>query len=265
MQWVILFHLDITEKYSAPLTSITNDSVRDLLKWYIRQEKLTKDAFEEWNNLKEQRLRPFFSKHGIHNTEEVFNDNNIYDFYSMTSNDLLEKDKLKEQYGSTELDELLFDLRFKTSWVYSNLNILKNANNQLEQVLVNNLSKTEHRKLIKRIPRKALDDLISGNRTIDEIIEMIKMQDKNEPVYIVSESEMNSFGYLLLRQNKNEDALKIFKLNTELYPNTSNTYDSYGECLLILGDKVNGIKAYQKSLELDPDNANAKYVLSEME
>lgn len=264
LEWVIYFHLDITEKYSTSLTNITNDSIRDLLKNYIRQEKGTKDAFDEWNKLKEQRLRPFFNKHGIHNTEEVYNDSNLYDFFPMTSNVLLEKDKLKEQFGTTELDELLFDLRFKTSWVYSNLDNLKNANNNLEHVLVNNLSKTEHGKYIKRIPRKSISDLVSSNTTIDEIIEIIKKDDKNEPVYIISEREINSFGYLLMEQNKNEEGLKIFKLNTELYPNAYNTYDSYGECLLILGDKENGIKAYKKSLELNPNNSHAKDVISEL-
>ena len=68
-----------------------------------------------------------------------------------------------------------------------------------------------------------------------------------------------------MNQGKKEDALKIFKLNTELYPNSSNTFDSYGECLLKLGDKENAVKAYKKSLELNPKNQNAKRVLSEME
>ena len=61
---------------------------------------------------------------------------------------------------------------------------------------------------------------------------------------------------------KSNEALKLFKLNIELYPNAFNTYDSYGECLLKLEDKENAIKAYEKSLELNPDNENAIEVLS---
>ena len=68
-----------------------------------------------------------------------------------------------------------------------------------------------------------------------------------------------------MRQDKNNDALKLFKLNIELYPNEFNVYDSYGEILLKMGDTENGIKAYKKSLELNSDNTNAKIILSEFE
>ena len=55
----------------------------------------------------------------------------------------------------------------------------------------------------------------------------------------------------------------LFRLNTELYPDSWNPYDSYGESLLEVGDTINGIKAYAKSLELNPDNYNAIEVLKE--
>ena len=68
-----------------------------------------------------------------------------------------------------------------------------------------------------------------------------------------------------MTQDKNDDALKVFKLNTELYPNSSNVFDSYGECLLKIGEKKNAIKAYRKSLKMNPKNKNAERVLSEIE
>ena len=61
-----------------------------------------------------------------------------------------------------------------------------------------------------------------------------------------------------MKEGKKEEALKIFKLNTELYSNSFNTFDSYGECLLELGDKENAIIAFKKSLELNPENKNAE-------
>jgi len=112
---------------------------------------------------------------------------------------------------------------------------------------------------------KNLSGLVSSGKTTDEIIEIIKNQDNDKPNYDISENQINRLGYLLMRQEKNQDALKLFKLNTELYPNGFNTYDSYGECLLKLGDTENAIKAYQKSLELNPNNTNAKIMLSQFE
>ena len=112
---------------------------------------------------------------------------------------------------------------------------------------------------------KNLSELVSSGKNTDEIIEIIKIQDNDKPNYDISENQINRLGYLLMRQDKNEDALKIFKLNTELYPNGFNTYDSYGECLMKLGDTENAIKAYQKSLELNSDNTDAKIMLSQFE
>jgi tetratricopeptide (TPR) repeat protein len=264
LEWIFPFHLSISEKYTESLSAITNDTIRDLLKYYIAQEKGTSDAYGEWNKLKVQRLRPFFNKHGIHNTEAVFHADR-YAFSPLLSTNLIDYPKLIEQYGSTELDELLFDLRFKTSWIFSNLNSLKDANYNLELALIGELHKAKLDNNIKRMNPKKLPDLMKSGKTIEEIVEIINKDDKSVPVYDISESEINRIGYDLMNQDNIEYALQIFKLNTELYPNAYNTYDSYGECLLRIGDRINAIKAYRKSLELNPYNESAKGVLAKIE
>lgn len=81
--------------------------------------------------------------------------------------------------------------------------------------------------------------------------------------YNVSEQGINDLGYELMHANKTEAALKIFKLNTELYPGGYNTFDSYGECLMKLGQKQESLKAYKRSLELNPKNDNARKILEQ--
>ncbi|MUU79447.1 hypothetical protein [Winogradskyella endarachnes] len=113
---------------------------------------------------------------------------------------------------------------------------------------------------IERVTQKykTLDKLINTGKTSDEIIAVIKAQDRKDPEYNISERYINSLGYYYLNTKKQpEDALKIFKLNIELYPESWNPYDSYGECLVHIGDIENGIKNYKKSLELNPENENA--------
>lgn len=122
----------------------------------------------------------------------------------------------------------------------------------------------EQREKINNLNRKKLTELLDEGKTIDEIIHFVKNEDAKTSQYDLRETWFNHFGFSLIREGKKEDALKIFKLNTELYPNEFNTFDSYGECLLDLGDKKNAIKAYKKSLELNPKNKNAKKILSEM-
>lgn len=123
----------------------------------------------------------------------------------------------------------------------------------------------EQREKIKNLNRKKLTELQNQGKNIDEIVQYIKQEDIKNSEYDLSESWINYFGYRLMSQGEKEDALKIFKLNTELYPDGFNTFDSYGECLLELGNKDSAIIAFKKSLELNPENENAKKVLAEID
>jgi len=102
------------------------------------------------------------------------------------------------------------------------------------------------------------------NNEIKKTIELIKIENKKgqKSTYNTSEGEINSFAYELLNSGKKNDALEVFTLNTELYPEEFNTFDSLGQCLLLLGKKEEGIKAYEKSLKLNPKNENARQVIN---
>ncbi|CAN5543247.1 hypothetical protein BH10ACI1_BH10ACI1_06010 [soil metagenome] len=82
---------------------------------------------------------------------------------------------------------------------------------------------------------------------------------KNNPInaYLNFESEINTIGYRLLGMKKNDEAVEIFKLNVELYPESFNVYDSLAEGYMNQGNKELAIKFYKKSLEINPNNTNA--------
>lgn len=79
------------------------------------------------------------------------------------------------------------------------------------------------------------------------------------------ENSLNLFGYQVMAQSKFEDALKIFQLNAELFPESFNVYDSIGEVYLKMGDKNKAVQNYKKSLKLNPGNKSAKKVLENIE
>ncbi len=83
--------------------------------------------------------------------------------------------------------------------------------------------------------------------------------------YIFSEGQLNNLGYQLMGKEKINDAIEIFKLNVEAYPEASNPYDSLGEAYMKNGNKELAIKNYKKSLELNPDNTNAVEMLKKIE
>lgn len=113
--------------------------------------------------------------------------------------------------------------------------------------------------------KRDLNELLIEGKSIPDLIALIKNSNVEDSEFNVSEGGINMLGYQLMGEGKNEDALKIFKLNTELYADAYNTYDSYGECLVKIGRVKEGIAAYKKSLELNPGNTNATKVLAELE
>jgi glyoxylase-like metal-dependent hydrolase (beta-lactamase superfamily II) len=82
--------------------------------------------------------------------------------------------------------------------------------------------------------------------------------------YYFDEVEMNRLGYQLINQNKLKEAIEIFKMNVEFYPETWNVYDSLGEGYMLLGEKEPAIKYYEKSLEINPDNTNGVAMLERL-
>jgi len=88
---------------------------------------------------------------------------------------------------------------------------------------------------------------------------------KQAAIYDFIEPELNTLGYRLLRAGKTKEAVEIFKLNVESYPQGFNTYDSLAEAYLNLNERELAIANYKKSLELNPKNTNAIEALKKLE
>jgi len=82
---------------------------------------------------------------------------------------------------------------------------------------------------------------------------------------LLNEARINWSGYYLLWNDRLDEALKVFELNTELYPMGSNTWDSLAEAYMKKGDKEKAIMYYKKSISMDPKNENAKKMIEKME
>ncbi len=76
---------------------------------------------------------------------------------------------------------------------------------------------------------------------------------------------MNSLGYQLLEARKVDEAIVVFELNVETYPDYANGWDSLGEGYMVRGDYATAIRHYEKSLELDPNNGNATDMIHRMQ
>lgn len=80
----------------------------------------------------------------------------------------------------------------------------------------------------------------------------------------LSEAQVNRLGYWMLGRKRIDEAIEVFKMNVEDYPDSSNVYDSLGEAYEMKGDKEQAIKNYKRSVELNPNNTNGIQKLKQL-
>jgi CubicO group peptidase (beta-lactamase class C family) len=107
----------------------------------------------------------------------------------------------------------------------------------------------------KRPVRQALQQTID-EQGVDAAITLYHELKSSQPPEAFDEYLLNTLGYGLLRAEQIDDAILIFKLNVEEYPDASNPYDSLGEAYAEAGQLDLAIENYEKSVELNPENTN---------
>ena len=80
-----------------------------------------------------------------------------------------------------------------------------------------------------------------------------------------SEGQLNQWGYALASTGKLTDAIEIFKLNVENFPQSANVYDSLGEAYSRHGDRDLALTSYRKALALDPKSTSAPAAIKRLE
>ncbi len=117
-------------------------------------------------------------------------------------------------------------------------------------------------------PRASLVDEMMKTPSADGkqlIARYRELKAKAPDQYDFREEELNHLGYTFLQRGRVVDAIDIFQLNVEAYPQSFNVYDSLGEAYAAHGDREPAIKNYRKSLELNPKNTNAAEAIRRLE
>jgi tetratricopeptide (TPR) repeat protein len=117
-------------------------------------------------------------------------------------------------------------------------------------------------------PRKSIAQTLSvtiASRGVDAAVQQYHDLKSTQPtVYNFDEHELDNFGYQLLRAKKIKDAVRIFQLEVETFPQSSNAYDSLGEAYMNDGNKPLAIANYEKSLVLNPKTHNGELMLQKL-
>jgi tetratricopeptide (TPR) repeat protein len=86
-----------------------------------------------------------------------------------------------------------------------------------------------------------LEDALAG-------YQRLRAADPADPA--VAETRLNQLGYGFLEKKQPEKAMSILRLNTQLYPDSANTWDSLGEATEAAGDTAVAVALYRKALEM---------------
>ncbi|HUS86049.1 MAG TPA: alpha/beta hydrolase-fold protein [Bacteroidales bacterium] len=92
-----------------------------------------------------------------------------------------------------------------------------------------------------------------------------KLKSDTQTQRYFNENEFIQMGYRFLNLNRFNEAIEIFIMSGELYPESYNTWDSLGEAYMNCGDTKNALRNYKKSLDINPENSNAREMLKRLE
>ncbi len=120
--------------------------------------------------------------------------------------------------------------------------------------------KTYHFKKLAK-GEKTPGEYLRNNEFDKALAGYLAIQQKDSLDRTIRERTLNSLGYQALRAKKHQNAISIFRINTALYPTSSNTFDSLGEAYWKLKDTVNTVANYKKALAINPENRRAKRFL----
>lgn len=88
---------------------------------------------------------------------------------------------------------------------------------------------------------------------------------RDPSAFLFPEFPVNLLGYARLQAGATQDAIELFKLNTEAYPASANAEDSLSDGYLAAGQKELALAAEEKCLELLPADTSSAEFKTELE
>jgi len=119
-------------------------------------------------------------------------------------------------------------------------------------------------------PPRALDEILFEVISAQGVQEAIKkyheLREKHYGgfVYDFREGALNRLAQKLQAAGKNDDAIALLTLNTQVNPKSALAYFFLGEIYLAKGEKALAMENYKKALSLEPDNPFAKKRFEEL-
>ncbi|MEM7263312.1 MAG: serine hydrolase [Planctomycetota bacterium] len=128
----------------------------------------------------------------------------------------------------------------------------------MEALLDGDSPSAPERDLVDQVARAVLRDGIEP--TLAQIEQAVNGNERSR-----LERTINQFGYRLLGDGRTEEAILLFRFNTQAHPEVANTWDSLGEAYAQTGRVELAIENYRRALALDSDSATARTALEQLQ
>ena len=119
------------------------------------------------------------------------------------------------------------------------------SKDQLRNEHQQNLRYTWMRVLEQQSAATLLEQIIAESGIKAALEKYREMRSEKEQKYYFDETEFNRLGYRLLNEKRIPEAIEVFKLNIEMYPESWNVYDSLAEAYMQNGQNTNAVNMLQ--------------------
>ncbi|MEM7103230.1 MAG: alpha/beta fold hydrolase [Bacteroidota bacterium] len=121
--------------------------------------------------------------------------------------------------------------------------------------------------------KKSLTDTLEAVRASSDMVAAISTYrdiarayaDQEDFIYDLTENSLNNYGYALMRNGLIDEAIEVFKLNVEIFPERYNVYNSLAEAFLEKGDSLKAKRQLQKAIKLNYLDAYSQALLSKLD
>jgi len=140
LRWHNVFDFVVTIKHKNNISEITSNNIIELLNEKVNIESNVLQANQNFNDFKDEIIIPFFIRHRIYDSNKAFQSEK-YKFSPLLNNTFIRNDRLKSQDVSEEFEQILVELKIKTSWAIGNLEGLIKKNREISIALREELNK----------------------------------------------------------------------------------------------------------------------------
>lgn len=124
--------------------------------------------------------------------------------------------------------------------------------------LVNHPADPNGATAVKNTPvREFWRKAVSPTGVADAVQMFYDLAQRGEKVALFGEGQLNQVGYFHLQAGRAEAAIRLFRLNTFVYPTSANTFDSLADAYLANGQNELALRMSEKALELLPKDRSS--------